>query len=197
MTFGMTLVLWMTFQSEIVIAGMITAQLSMIKFWHTVISAARKTWGKKETCSDISAQKLAFLRISDWWCDLDIPDQSHLSRNHQFCSGSSCFSVDSSKGKEMMKMVSGRIFLMGPLQTGLQRHALMTKRLSVQCEVHSCIVLVTATKLLPLTTILLVHYLPKLCVCVLPCLSYSQNLGYAVYGLFTAVVTHISFLGRG
>jgi hypothetical protein len=33
----MGIVLWMTFQSEIVIAGLITAQLSMIK-----ISAARK-----------------------------------------------------------------------------------------------------------------------------------------------------------
>ena len=121
----MGIVLWMTFQSVIVTAGMITAQLSIIKFWDTVISAARKTWGKKETCSDISAQKLAFLRISDWWCDLDIPDQSHFAGNHQFCSGSSCFSLDRSKGKVMLKMVSGRIFLMGPLQTGLQRHSLM------------------------------------------------------------------------
>jgi hypothetical protein len=139
----MGIVLWMTFQSEIVIPGMITAQLSMVKFWHTVISAARETLGKKETCSYISAQKLAFLRISDWWCDLDIPDQSYFAGNHQFCSGSSCFSLDRSKGKMMLKMVSGRIFLMGPLQTGLQRHALMTKRLSVQCEAHSCVVLVT------------------------------------------------------
>ena len=178
----MGIVLWMTFQSEIVIAGMITTQLSVIKSWHTVISAAKKTWGKKGTCWDISAQKLAFLRISDWWCDLDIPDQSHFAGNHQFCSGSLCFSVYRSKGKEMLKMVSGRIFLMGPLQTGVQQHALMTKRLSVQCEAHSCVVLVTDRyKTTPS------HYHP-------PCSLPAKTLSVC---LFTAVVTHVSFLGRG
>ena len=134
----MGIVLWVTFQSEIVIAGIITAQLSMIKFWHTVISAARKPWEKKETCSDISAQKLAFLRISDYCCDLDSPDQSQFAGNHQFCSGSSCFSLDRSKGKVMLKMVPGRIFLMGALQTGLQRLALMTNRLCPMWSTQLC-----------------------------------------------------------
>lgn len=80
---------------------------------------------------------------------------------------------------------------MGPLQTGLQRHALVTKRLSVQYEAHSCVVLVTdCYKTTP-------HFHPScslpaktLCLCAFMPVLLTKSLLYSLWLLYCCSYAH-------